>query len=118
MVVRPSPTSASAFQPSWPPTRPRQLASGRVYRRGAKYPSVDVVSYPNWRPPTARLQFRLPVHRNVDENAFRAFSREPPVIRAWLAAPESVKRAGRATVASPATSELTTPFAISSAVSS
>ena len=46
------------------------------------------------------------------------FSRVPPVSRAWLAAPDSVKRDGSAISVSPAISELTTPLAISNAVSS
>ena len=54
----------------------------------------------------------------MDENASRAFSRVPPVKRAWLAAPESVNLAGNAIAASPLTSELTTPWAIIKAVSS
>src|SRR5882757_3500111 len=66
----------------------------------------------------ARLQFRLRVQRKFVENAFRVFSRVPCVRRALLAAPDRVKRDGSATSASPAISELTTPLAISSAVSS
>src|ERR1700682_5983761 len=64
------------------------------------------------------LHCRLRAQRSVDEKALRLLSREPPVRRARLAPPASVNLAGRASSASPEYSELTTPFAIRSAVSS
>src|SRR6202158_5187408 len=64
------------------------------------------------------LHCRLRAQRGVDEKSLRLLSREPPVRRARLAPPASVNLAGRASSASPEYSELTTPLAIRSAVSS
>src|SRR3979490_340023 len=64
------------------------------------------------------LHCRLRAQRSDDEKASRVLSREPPVRRARLPPPPSGNLAGSASSASPESSELTTPLAIRSAVSS
>jgi len=54
--------------------------------------SRDPYRRPMERPPQKRLQLRLGDQRSVDEYELRVFSRAPPVIRAWLAAPDRLSR--------------------------